>query len=110
MAAVGEVGTYKAPTDVQAGDPQILARVGAGTTSAALVTGASEDGLTVNLRVFPDQQTEFSIRGLTETEDPVKGAFVPATVDAPIGLSSKSKTTTPPERVATQAPIPPRRP
>jgi hypothetical protein len=100
MAAVGETGVYKAPTDVQAGDPQILARVGAGTESAALVTGVSEDGLAVNLRVFPDQQTEFSIRGLTVTEDPVKGAFGPVAT-APIGLSARSTSKAP-----TPTPVP----
>lgn len=78
MAAVGEVGIYKAPTDILAGDSQILARVGPGTESAALVTGVSDAGATVNLRVFPDQQSEFSIRGLNETEDPVKGSFITA--------------------------------
>lgn len=87
MAAVGEVGVYKAPTDVQAGDPQILARVGAGTESAALVTGVS--GELVNLRVFPDQQNDFSIRGLSLMEDPEKGAFVPAST-APLAAGARA--------------------
>ena len=91
MAAVGEVGIYKAPTDIKAGDPQILARVGPGTESAALVTGVSNAGATVNLRVFPDQQSEFSIMGLNETEDPVKGTFVTALGTQPAARKNEAK-------------------
>lgn len=102
MAAVGEAGVYKAPTDVQAGNPQVLARVGPGTLNAAIVTAVSGD--IVNLRVFPDQQSEFSLRGIGIVDDPLVGFFTPgAHPEAPPAgdaLSSRTKTTTPPPPVS----------
>jgi hypothetical protein len=73
---VGVTGVYKAPTDMAAADPRVLARVGPGTESAALVTGVSADGALMSLRVFPDQQEDFSIRGIGIVDDPVIGSFV----------------------------------
>lgn len=74
---VGAIGVYKAPTDMAA-NPQVLARVGPGTESAALVTGESADATLVNLRVFPDQQEDFSLRGIGLVDDPLMGSFVAA--------------------------------
>jgi len=75
MTAVGTCGTYKAPTDMQAAPKEVLARVGPGTLSAALVTWISEDTKTVNLRVFPDQQESFVIRGVEFGDNPILGNF-----------------------------------
>lgn len=75
--AVGAVGVYKAPTDMAA-NQQVLARVGPGTSSAAIVTGESADATLVNLRVFPDQQEDFSLRGIGLVDDPLMGSFVAA--------------------------------
>jgi len=75
--AVGATGVYKAPTDMAA-NPQVLARVGPGTESAAIVTGESADASLVNLRVFPDQQEDFSLRGIGLVDDPLLGSFVVA--------------------------------
>jgi hypothetical protein len=74
--AIGVTGVYKAPTDMAAADPRVLARVGPGTESAALVTGVSADGALMSLRVFPDQQEDFSIRGIGIVDDAVLGSFV----------------------------------
>jgi len=76
VMAIGVTGVYKAPTDMAAADPRVLARVGPGTESAALVTGVSADGALVSLRVFPDQQEDFSIRGIGIVDDPIIGSFV----------------------------------
>ena len=92
MCSVGDAVTYKAPTDVKAGDSTILARVGPGVVCAAIVTAINdEDGSNVNLRVFPDQQEDFSIKGLTEDEDPVKGSYAEKEAAAPPPARSASK-------------------
>ena len=74
MCSVGTPGFYTAPTDMQA-DQRILARVGPGTESAAIVTGVSADGRFVNLRVFPDQGEAFHIQGIGFGDDEQRGSF-----------------------------------
>jgi len=74
MCAIGTPGFYTAPTDMQA-DQRILARVGPGTESAAIVTGVSADGRFVNLRVFPDQGEAFHIQGIGFGDNEQLGSF-----------------------------------
>jgi len=74
MCAIGTPGFYTAPTDMQA-DQRILARVGPGTESAAIVTGVSADGRFVNLRVFPDQGEAFHIQGVGFGDNEQLGSF-----------------------------------
>jgi len=56
-------------------DQRILARVGPGTESAAIVTGVSADGRFVNLRVFPDQGEAFHIQGVGFGDNEQLGSF-----------------------------------